>query len=186
MDTAVPTCGLCGGVPCLDKWNAFIFASMLCGRFAPLLACAPRILDKFAVGGPGRRAFCNTPSGVEEVVIEGVVVGSDVDRREGIRGVFANSGEGLTAGESSSSSVVEGERGAIAKSMESSGAAGAMVSGAEAMLVEEEESCLARGHEQGGAILDGQILFWSGWEAVQLLHAFSELLGCWQIGPGRN
>ena len=75
-------------------------------------------------GGFGLRAFCNKPRGVEEVVIEGVVWGSDVDRREGMRGPpgFIGSHKGLIAGDfssSSSSSLDSFERG-LAISRESS------------------------------------------------------------------
>jgi hypothetical protein len=50
-------------------------------------------------------------------------VGSDVDRREGIRG-GSESNEGLPNEASSSSSVDSGDRGLAAKSFESSGALG--------------------------------------------------------------
>jgi hypothetical protein len=69
-------------------------------------------------GGFGLLAFCNKPRGVEEVVIEGVVWGSDVDRREGMRGPpgFIDSHEGLIAGDfscSSSSSLDSFDRGLV-------------------------------------------------------------------------
>jgi len=69
-------------------------------------------------GGFGLRAFCNKPRGVEEVAIEGVVWGSDVDRREGMRRPpgFIGSREGLIAGDfscSSSSSLDSFDRGLV-------------------------------------------------------------------------
>ena len=71
-------------------------------------------------GGFGLRAFCNKPRGVEEVAIEGVVWGSDVDRREGMRLMgppgFIGLREGLIAGDfscSSSSSLDSFDRGLV-------------------------------------------------------------------------
>lgn len=61
-----------------------------------------------------------------------MVAGSDVDRREGIRGLLEESSEGLPKGGSSSSSVDSGDRGLVAKSFESSGALGGL-SGEEAI-----------------------------------------------------
>ncbi len=87
-----------------------------------------------AGGGFGLRAFCNIPRGVEEVVMEGVVVASAVDRREGTRGVFALRGEWPTAGDSTSLSVDVGDFASIAKSIESSGAPCGLGSGKEAMM----------------------------------------------------
>ncbi len=63
----------------------------------------------FVAAGTGLRAFCKRPRGVEEAVMDGVPEGSEVDRREGRRGVFEVSGVGLANGDSSSSSVERGD-----------------------------------------------------------------------------
>ena len=69
-------CGRTGGMPCLERWKAFIFASMLCGIPPLALACG--------AGGPlGLRALFNMPIGVEEEVIEDEVGRSEMERREG-------------------------------------------------------------------------------------------------------
>lgn len=64
MDNDGPTPGRAGGVPCLERWNAFIFASILCGN------CAVRRFDMFVAVGAGLRAFCKRPRGVEEAVMD--------------------------------------------------------------------------------------------------------------------
>ena len=99
----MPTCGRDGGVPCRERWKAFILASILGGNCPPLGAGA---LEP-AAGTFGLRAFCNIPNGVEEAVIDFVVSGS-AGRREGSRGGYEESAggsdEGLLKGESSSGS----------------------------------------------------------------------------------
>ena len=65
--TAVPdgirkVCG--GGTPCRDRWNAFIFACMSCGRPPPLEA-----LDMVDCGKAGLRAALTAPSGLDELVM---------------------------------------------------------------------------------------------------------------------
>jgi hypothetical protein len=65
---------------------------------------------KFVAGALGLRAFCSTPRGVEEAVIGAVAWGSDTDRREGNRGIFEDSADGLVAGDSSSVSGDVGDR----------------------------------------------------------------------------
>lgn len=85
-----------GGVPCRDRWNAFILASMLSGK-PPLVPGAgmPRTLDICAVGALGLRALFNKPSGVEEGVIR-ALGGVEIERKEGRRGIFvASSLDGL-------------------------------------------------------------------------------------------
>lgn len=70
------------GAPCLDKWNALIFA---CKSDGTPPACAPprpdRALDK--LGGLGRLAFCSRPRCVDDAVIEEVESGSEMDRMAG-------------------------------------------------------------------------------------------------------
>lgn len=56
-------------------------------------------------GAFGLRAFCNMPSGVEDAVLEAVGCGSEMTRREGTRGVFVDSGEGLVRGEDPSDAI---------------------------------------------------------------------------------
>lgn len=65
--TAVPdgirkACG--GGAPCRDRWNAFIFACMSCGRPPALEA-----LDMVDCGKAGLRAALTAPSGLDELVM---------------------------------------------------------------------------------------------------------------------
>lgn len=92
---------------------------MLCGSTGP--RCAVRKFDIVGVGGFGLRALFSKPSGVEEAVMEVVPCGSDELRKEGRRGVFEGSGNGLDNGDSSSS-VDSGDNRVSAKSIESSGA----------------------------------------------------------------
>jgi hypothetical protein len=69
------------------------------------------------------------PRGVEEVVMEAVLWGSETDRREGTRGAFEESGAGLVAGKDSSEEVWE--KGLVGVSTVSSGvlAANALAGG---------------------------------------------------------
>jgi len=80
VEAVVETGGF--GVPCLDKWNAFIFA---CRSDGTPPDCAPprpdRALDK--LGGLGLLAFCSMPRCVDDAVIEEVESGSEADRRPG-------------------------------------------------------------------------------------------------------
>lgn len=93
-----------------------------------MLDCAVLILG--IVDGPlGLRAFWTKPRGVEDGVMD---AGSDVVRREGIRGGL-ESNEGLPRGDSTSSSVDSEDRGLVPKSFESSGALGGL-SGEEAII----------------------------------------------------
>lgn len=115
-------------MPCRDKWNAFIFASILSGSPPLEAGGAPRTFI-LAPGG-GLRALFNTPIGVEEAVIELVMGGSDTDRREGIRGVFVGSVGGLAGTASGSWDTAPG-----AKSWDSSGATGALLGGVAIVLM---------------------------------------------------
>jgi hypothetical protein len=72
-------------------------------------------------GAFGLRAFCNKPRGVEEVVIEAALWGADVDRSEGMRGLFEGSFEGLIALDPSSPPLESFDRGLVGLK-ESSGA----------------------------------------------------------------
>ena len=65
--TAVPdgirrACG--GGAPCRDRWKAFIFACMSCGRPPALEA-----VDMVDCGRVGRRAALTAPSGLDKLVM---------------------------------------------------------------------------------------------------------------------
>jgi len=120
VDIDPPICGRIGGVPCRERWNAFIFASILSGK--PPLGAVPCLF----MGTFGLRALLNMPRGVEEAVMGLVIGGSDTDRKEGTRGVLCISTDGLVAGNSSSEL---GEASLSAKSMESSGALGALLGG---------------------------------------------------------
>jgi len=70
VDNEGPTPGRVGGVPCLERWKAFIFASILCGNCCDV--CAARRPDMLDGGGAGLRAFCRRPSGVDEAVMDAV------------------------------------------------------------------------------------------------------------------
>jgi hypothetical protein len=118
-DSDPPNVGRIGGVPCLDKWNAFILASMLSGRPLAVLDCTR------GGGAPGLRALFNMPRGVEDAVIDAVAE-SDWPLNEGSRGGFVDSSEGLVAGDPSSE-LVDSRPGA--KSWESSGALGTVLGG---------------------------------------------------------
>lgn len=75
-----------GGVPCLDRWNAFIFACISCGSPPP-----PRPVD---IEG-GFRASVTMPSGRDEAVMMLRPCGSVEARSEGgILGGCAASCEG--------------------------------------------------------------------------------------------
>jgi hypothetical protein len=103
---------------------------MLCGNCPPMLVCGVLRLDNVGVGAIGLRAFCTKLRGVEEAVMDVVPLGSDIDRRDGTLGVLEASNEGLPNGDSSSSSVDSGDRGLVAKSIDSSGALGGLSGGA--------------------------------------------------------
>lgn len=91
-------------------------ACISCGRPPPCLR-----LDKLGVAF-GLRASLNMPSGVEEALM---VVGSDVDPSEGIRGDFERSGL-----ESASVDLEDSEESGLgAKSIESPGALEGALSG---------------------------------------------------------
>ena len=62
---------------------------MLGGRLPP---------ETEGAGGIGLRAFCNTPRGVEEVLMGARFKGSETVRREGTRWVFEDMGPALPAG----------------------------------------------------------------------------------------
>jgi hypothetical protein len=125
-------------VPCLDKWNAFIFASMLCAIAPPE---APRVLM-----GPGLRALLSMPRGVEEAVMEAAWE-SETERRDGTRAEsvdpFEVSGWERVARDSSEEpeggcswlSTEDGPSADCAKSMESSGAPGCWLVGGEAIIL---------------------------------------------------
>lgn len=83
---------------------------------------------RFVAGSFGLRAFCSIPRGVEEAVMGAVAWGSDMDRREGNRGIFGGSADGIFAGASSSVCGDVGDRG-LAKSMASPGTLAALSGG---------------------------------------------------------
>jgi hypothetical protein len=87
-----------GGVPCLDRWKAFILASIPSDR-PPPLTWLPRRLDEWCARF-GRRALFSMPRGVDEAVI-GAVGGSETDRNEGIRWAAVFSCDGLDASDTS-------------------------------------------------------------------------------------
>lgn len=90
----IPPAVRAGGVPCRDRWNAFIFASILSDRPPLTGGGMPRTLDMCAVGAFGLRALFSRPRGVEEAVMEGLG-GSETERREGKRGaVMCSSSDG--------------------------------------------------------------------------------------------
>ncbi len=70
-----------GGAPRLERWKAFIFACISSGR-PPV-----RMLECDDGGMTGRRAAFKVPSGVEEAVMLAVAGKSEVERRDGIRGL---------------------------------------------------------------------------------------------------
>ena len=81
--TAVPdgirkACG--GGAPCRDRWNAFIFACMSCGRPPALEA-----LDMFDCGNAGLRAALTAPSGLDGLVMLLGIELSEGFRKDGSR-----------------------------------------------------------------------------------------------------
>lgn len=70
-----------GGAPRLERWKAFIFACISSGS-PPV-----RILGSDDGGTAGRRAAFKVPRGVDEGVMLAVAGKSEVERRDGIRGV---------------------------------------------------------------------------------------------------
>lgn len=99
-----------GGVPCLDRWNALIFASMLWGRPIP----APPCPDDDAEDMFGLRAFCSIPRGVDWTLMGAAPCGSEADRsagREGTRGLLVLTKVGLRVGEEPSDSTESSDPG---------------------------------------------------------------------------
>jgi len=100
-----------GGVPCRDRWNAFILASILSGT-TPLEPGGgmPRTLDMCADGRFGLRAFCNRARCVEEAGIA-ALGGVETGRNDGRRRVFVGSSSDGLDGDSrrASGDVVPGE-----------------------------------------------------------------------------
>lgn len=75
------------GVPCLDRWKAFILACMSSGR-------PPALTPDKDGGAIGRRAALSVPSGVDDAVIEAAVGGSEEERRGGSRGGVEEESDG--------------------------------------------------------------------------------------------
>jgi hypothetical protein len=85
-----PPAARAGGVPCRDRWNAFILASILSDRPPLPGGGTPRTLDICAVEAFGLRALFSRPRGVEDAVMK-ALGGVETERREGKRGVFVGS-----------------------------------------------------------------------------------------------
>lgn len=95
-----------GGVPCLDKWKAFIFSCIFCGN-PPPVALGP-------ASDGGFRALFTIPSGCDEAVIGFAPCGSlEALSEGGIRnetgGPSCEGAEGAVSGVCESSGSVEFE-----------------------------------------------------------------------------
>lgn len=138
-DVGTPTAGRAGGVPCRERWKAFILASILSDR-PPLGpgAGTPRTLDICAVGAFGLRALFNRPRCVEEAVIE-TLVGVEMERSAGSRKVLVLSSSDGLEGDSSGTSgdVVPGGLSSVA-----SGTLEAFFGGA---AIANAQQCYSRG-----------------------------------------
>ena len=110
LDGALPAARP-GGVPCRDRWNAFILASILSGT-PPLEPGGgmPRTLDICADGGLGLRAFCSRARWVEDGGIA-ALGGVETGRNDGRRRVSVESSSYGLNGDSRriSGDVVPGE-----------------------------------------------------------------------------